>query len=361
MTFTDASPAVPPVASRRYQSAVPGHSNAVELDSVDAGTLTEERFRREYVDEWRPVRIAGAIKHWPAIRLWKSAEYLMGRVGAERDVRARNHPAILYPATEAHTRQNADTAEDMTFAEFVRRACAPKAGHLMLQSYVIGDDYRSGSPFTPAELRAHRFAAKPEHRFLPWLGADMDGFYFLPNPRPSRLYPPYRTFVFRNSYTDWHWHPTDETLMCQVVGAKQVLMLPPDEESWNVLVPILKEHGRTFDHDFSEAFSRANLAGLRRAVVAPGDAVYIPPYWWHSVESLEQSMGMTVAACWRTDLTARGSGDLRYPAARLVLRRLLGGSNAMSALPNAAMAAAAIGSSYARRLLGTVSRRPRRG
>jgi Cupin-like domain len=339
--------------------AIPGHSTAPELESVQASTLTEKRFRRQYVDEWRPCRIVGAINHWPAMRLWASREYLISKIGADREVDARTHPRIGHVTRQAQTKQNADTMASMSFSEFLRRASAPECGNLVLQSYAIRNEITSQlrHPFAPAQTTARRHNNQFEHRSLPWLGADVDGFYFMTRARLPRAYPAYRTFIFRNSYTDWHWHATDETLMCQVLGAKDALLLPPDETSWSLLTPIMEEHGRTFEHDFSDAFARADLSKLRRVVLEPGDALYIPPYWWHSVEALEESMGITVAACWGCDLTARGSGDLRYPAARQIIGDLLRGSNAASFVPNAAMIAVAVGSSYARRCAQVASRR----
>ena len=54
---------------------------------------------------------------------------------------------------------------------------------------------------------------------------DVLGFPFLKNAARPRLYGPKRAFVFRNSYTDWHYHVTDETLMCQVKAPKETLLL----------------------------------------------------------------------------------------------------------------------------------------
>jgi hypothetical protein len=153
------------------------------------------------------------------------------------------------------------------------------------------------------------------------LAPDVSGFRFLKTARRGRLYGPYRIFLFRNSFTDWHYHTTDETLMCQVHGAKEVMLLPPDQHSWDLLMPVMREFGRTFDHDLAARFAGARL---HRTVVEPGDALYIPPYWWHSVASLEDRMGITVASCFRSPFAT--VNDLRYPAARDTLRGSLAAS-----------------------------------
>jgi len=56
-------------------------------------------------------------------------------------------------------------------------------------------------------------------------------------------------------------------------------------------------------------------------VVEPGDALYIPVYWWHAVQSMDDAFGATVAATFPTPLHV--SGDIRSPIARRVLRTYL--------------------------------------
>jgi len=36
--------------------------------------------------------------------------------------------------------------------------------------------------------------------------------------------------------------------------------------------------------------------------VHPGDAIYIPPHWWHAVEcpDARDGLGITLAYCWRS-------------------------------------------------------------
>ncbi|MEF9673461.1 cupin-like domain-containing protein [Pseudomonas sp. PCH446] len=58
-----------------------------------------------------------------------------------------------------------------------------------------------------------------------------------------------------------------------------------------------------------------------RTVVEPGDALYIPVYWWHAVQSMDDAFGATVAATFPTPLHV--SGDIRSPIARRVLRTYL--------------------------------------
>ena len=300
-------------------SRLPGYESAPEIETVQASKLTEARFWRDHVRRLAPCRIAGAVKHWPAMKLWQSPEYLIAKIGAEREVRVRTHPLAEFGALSkvraAVERQNLETHETMRFADFLQRGNAPGSGHLVLHAYPLVPRPQPSFGTFPLALHDPFIST-----FAP-LAADVSGFPFLSKARRGRFYGPYRVFFFRSSFTDWHYHTTDETLMCQVGGAKEVLLLPPDVPSWDRLMSVMREYGRTFDHDLSQRFAGAAL--LRTSLDA-GDALYIPPYWWHSVASLEDRLGTTVAACFRSPfLTAN---TVRYPAARQALRDRLQGS-----------------------------------
>lgn len=142
----------------------------------------------------------------------------------------------------------------------------------------------------------------------------------MPQLSKPRHYPAHRSFLYRNSYTDWHFHVIDETFMAQVVGAKEVLLLPPDETSWRALRPVVEEAGYLYDIDTRRFPGIRGLHALR-TVVEPGDALYIPVYWWHAVQSIDDAFGATVAATFPTPLHV--SGDIRSPIARRVLRSFL--------------------------------------
>lgn len=267
----------------------------------------------------------------------------MERIGADREVIARTHPAVEYPMVTAEEarldQQNIATQEQMPFGEFMRRAHAPRSGHFVLHSY----------PLKRRTLQdAEKYPLRPPPPFesaCEPLSADVTGFSFLHNAKPPREYNAYRVFIFRNSYTDWHYHSTDETLMCQVAGRKEVLLMPPDEESWNILWPVMKKHGCTFsDAAVAKALSRGTKF---RVVVEPGDALYIPPLWWHSVEALDDEVGITVAACFRTAFAA--AVDLRYPAARRLVKDAFALSTPRTVMQTAALVTAAVAACEVRR------------
>lgn len=280
-------------------SRMPNYDTALQVDTVSANQISEMEFFRDYVSQNRPCLIVGAAEHWPAFASWNSIEYLKQHTKNE-DMSTRSAPFLEYPVTEVTTedaleKHKAFACEEMPFHEFLRRASS-EAGQLVVHSEPL-----DSSTFTA-------------------LLADVGNFRFLSKPKKSRGYVPIRAFFYRNSYTDWHYHPSDEALMTQVVGNKEVLLLPPDDRSWDTLDPVVRKKGYLYDIDLKEFPAVAHLQPYRVTVKA-GDALYIPVYWWHAVASADDQFGITVAATFGSPLHV--AGDLRYPLARLVAKRLL--------------------------------------
>jgi hypothetical protein len=191
----------------------------------------------------------------------------------------------------------------------MKRLSSDERGHCVLHS----EPLTVGSPFEP-------------------LRADVHGFPFLQPAKSPRLFVDQRVFIYRESYTDWHFHASDETLMCQIRGRKDVLLLPPDSKSFATLMEIVRHVGYVYDVDVERFPAFKELCPLR-ATVEDGDALYIPTYWWHAVESAGDSWGITLAWCWRTPaymFDARLAG-VRY-ALRLGLFTKLGPRAVLAAL-----------------------------
>jgi hypothetical protein len=123
----------------------------------------------------------------------------------------------------------------------------------------------------------------------------------------SRCYLADRFFCYSQGYTDWHNHESDETLTVQVIGKKEFALVAPR------------------DHDKMAAKAAAGgVIGtdpdllkdvqIYRAVLEPGDLIYLPVYWWHLARTTEP--GLTVAATFPSPLHT--AGDLRLAPAREV-------------------------------------------
>lgn len=257
----------------RFLDKVPHYADAPSISTLDAAELTPESFYADYIDRLRPCLVRNAVRHWPAFERWRSVEYLREKVG-DVEVKVATRPLI----EPVFGPQNDGAYIDLPFVDALDHLASSVRGHYVLHAYPVEEGSRIGA-----------------------LAGDVGGFPFLTNTAEPRLYRRKRAFLFKDSYTDWHCHNTDETLMCQVKGAKEALLLPPDSDTWRLLTSIWKGVGPLWDVDTSRFPAWKELRPYR-VVVGEGDALYIPTYWWHAIESIGDQFGWTVAWCWRTPL-----------------------------------------------------------
>lgn len=281
-------------------SFTPNYSCALPLETVNAADLDEEIFRKEFVANNRPCLIKNAVSHWPAFQTWNDVSYLKS-VTPNTMVRARNmplweHQPIAKEAQAAAKRHNEEVYTSMTFHSFLDQVSSD-ARQLVLHSV----------PLHPG---------MPLKELLP----DLGGFKFVKPAAKARMYPPRRAFFYRNSYSDWHFHPSGEVLMAQVAGEKETLLLPPNQTVWDIIMPIANEFGYLYGID-RERFPQVQNLRPFRALVTPGDALYIPVFWWHAVGSADPDFGVTVATTFGTPIQI--NADLRYPAARMLFKTLV--------------------------------------
>jgi hypothetical protein len=259
-----------------YLETFPDFQTASTIPSVEAAALNEERFLESHVNRHAPCLIKGAVRHWPAVEKWRDAQYLTAkcadaRVLASRDV---NRP---------YGRQS---IERMPWGRFIESAFNPAIPYLCAPTIDL----------------------LPRGQFRPLL-EDVGGFPFAPHLPPSRLYARHRVFIYRGCYTDWHHHPTDETLMCQLVGSKWVGLLPPDQNTWNNVFSAFKK-----EEHLRGNFHPTEKLPLACARVDAGDALYIPPFWWHGVQACDGQFGVTLAQTFATPWHLLA--DLGVPAFR---------------------------------------------
>lgn len=267
-----------------------------DVKSIDHGDISAEEFRTEFIDRCRPVLIRSATTHWPAAKLWCAPDYLAHTL---KDVKFEVHtePVIemswrrrLWPdrfakVFDAHSRGVASLV--VSFDNLMELATSKD----VVFAYSVKIDKSSS---------------------LSVLHDDIGGFDIVPNPGRPHYYPPLRAFVHGISYTDWHCHPDDNTLMCQFGRSKTLHLLPPDQFTWDVMLDVAQHEDRVGPAD-PERFPRLKTLKPRVAVVNPGDAIYIPPNWWHAVACTEEAaqLGVTVAWCWGSPLHIRS--DPRFP------------------------------------------------
>ena len=93
-----------------------------------------------------------------------------------------------------------------------------------------------------------------------------------------------------------HTHfDNDHNFFVQLLGTKRMVLWPPNETQHLCPYPRLHPLWHKSRVDFerpSASHAACATYGRSRAfalTVAPGDVVYIPPFWWHTVETLRGS------------------------------------------------------------------------
>jgi hypothetical protein len=151
--------------------------------------------------------------------------------------------------------------------------------------------------------------------------------------KASRYYSSVRAFLASRGFTDWHWHFTDETLTVQLIGKKEIYLVAPDRFSFMMNLAVTAGRQGTI-----VGLDNPDLEGLSiyRAELRPGDALYLPLYWWHMARSFEPVL--TAAITFRSPLHV--AMDLRLAAARHILRHLFTSPRDRKHIPLALLGAA---------------------
>ena len=264
---------------------VPGSTS--ELPSIRANTLDSESFWTEYVCKHVPVIIRGAASDWPAVRAWQQPGYLEarcgnGKLGMSRTFNIMASARLARLSVNKHVR---------TLAESMR------------------------------EMRAapdHETYSVPSISVPPQWAPDLGNFSFLARKydRSPQTYRRQRLFIYKNASTEWHYHSLDETLTTQLVGAKRVSLFRLDATNWDSYsLPIQANihHMSCGPSYFPPAAELNKVEGVLQA----GDALYLPPFWWHGIDPADSQLGITLAQCFRTPL--RRLGAWQEPATRQML------------------------------------------
>ncbi|MBX7200420.1 MAG: cupin-like domain-containing protein [Rhodospirillaceae bacterium] len=247
---------------------------ASAVPELDPRTLSEDVFHRDYVANSRPCVIRGAVKHWSALEKWRDKEYLKSRSG--------QHPVSLF-LCELHVTKKriAGNERVTTFGDAIERLHSAQT-----ERGIVG------------------FPVPPE------ILSDVGDVSFLGQTDPAFWYHRVRGFFYRRAGTAWHIHQFDETLTCQIIGRKTIGLVG----SANPYNFDLRYIFYTEDYyDDPTAFADLEGANLPwySVTLEEGDALYIPPLWWHGVAPQTETFGITTAVTWRSPPHVIANGIIR--------------------------------------------------
>ncbi len=231
--------------------------------------LDSEAFERDHYRASRPVVIRGGARSWPAFGSWSPASFRERFAQRTVSVAINRRGAFDYAAARQ---------EAMPFhrAADLIRADRPE-GEVF--HYVQQKSIPAEFPELLAEVRVPRWIDRPE-----WIAA-------------TNLW-----FGGAGNVTPLHFD-RDNNFFAQLAGRKQMTLFDPSH--FLDLYPNLDSplsHISCVDllaPDY-EAFPALRDASPLEVLLEPGDLLYLPPYWWHMVRSLDAAISINF--WWRTHL-----------------------------------------------------------
>lgn len=275
---------------------------AASLTAIDEITVESAEVNAVIAARTEPLVLRGAVQHWPAVQ---AGEHTAGYL---QDL-ATGEPTVFYRAplssggrvgfNPSFTNFNF-TREQATLAEIIRlvlkAGCQSEPEHIYLGSTMV-DHWL---PDFKRDNTINLHAAQPIVSL--WLG--------------------------NQSLVPAHFDCPHNLAAC-IAGRRRFLLFPPEQVENLYVGPVdLSPSGRPISLvDFNapdfDRFPRAELAlnHAQVAELAPGDAIYIPPLWWHQVTGLESFNALV--NYWWVDWRGTGcSPELAFDQALLTLKHL---------------------------------------
>ncbi len=255
------------LAAMMFEPPAATETRVAERSAVDADV-----FLREVLSEYRPVVLRGQVARWEAVRAGAGGDRAMAkylaRFGGGRPLE------VLVGAPETGGRYfYAD--DSLTGFNFHRQqvALAPLLAELLR--------FGEAGVERPHAIYANA-ATAPEH--LP--GWDRANPIDLPVDAPARLWIGNATQVATH-------YDTSSNIACVVAGRRRFTLFPPEQLPNLYVGPLDRTMAgppsSMVDPDAPDLarYPRfaAALAHAQVAELGPGDAIFIPPIWWHHVRA----------------------------------------------------------------------------
>lgn len=233
-----------------------------DIDCLDCPTI--EAFNADYFKPKKPVLLKNTIKHWPAMQKWRDPNYLL---------KAAGNRFVPIEIGSNYTTDN--WSQEMSkFKEFfVRQFGSEKdsneieylAQHeLFDQIPTLKDDIRIPDYCCLGKNEPHEIDIKA------WLGPE-------------------------GTVSPMHQDPK-HNILCQVFGSKKVILASVADSEFLYAHPSkMLENTSELDAeniDF-EKYPLAKNAKFYHLKLQEGDALYIPPKWWHFIRSLNKSFSVS--------------------------------------------------------------------
>uniref|UniRef100_A0A182PTJ7 JmjC domain-containing protein n=1 Tax=Anopheles epiroticus TaxID=199890 RepID=A0A182PTJ7_9DIPT len=228
-----------------------------------------EFFGSQYYDKQKPAILKGIIDGWPAMERWHDSNYLL-KVAGERTV----------PIEIGSQYSNDDWSQKlMKFRDFLEKHICSELSCNSTETqpaapaaYLAQHDLFDQIPALRADIAVPDYIGRTDSRprIRAWLG-------------PKGTVSPLHTDPCHN-------------FLCQVFGAKLIILARPEDteklypHDHFILSNTSQVDARRLDYD---RFPLVRDVRFLRLTLQRGEVLYIPPKWWHYVESLSPSFSVS--------------------------------------------------------------------
>lgn len=236
--------------------------NAIQIETIDCPSM--EHFYKNYILAEKPVILDNCINHWPALEKWKDQNYFIKLAG----------PRTVSIEIGSKYTDKDWTQRLITIDEFVKQYIYQTEGPTgYLAQYQLFDQIPElKNDITEPEYCCFSDSNEPVD-VMAWYG---------PKGTVSPLH-----------------HDPKKNLLTQVVGEKQLFLFAPSDSEYlyphehELLNNTAQVDPRQPDLDKYPKYKSSKPYYCR---LKPGQMLYIPPKWWHFVESL--SISFSVSFWW---------------------------------------------------------------
>jgi histone arginine demethylase JMJD6 len=237
--------------------------------------ISTKTFRESFLRRNEPVVLKGYGASWPAVRHW-SLSYLAKKSG-ERMVPVFGSSDYGKAGAQPSDPQVTRLSDYIDYVRAVSRSTVPPGQPLYLRNVFIGH-------FLPELMRD---VAVPEmatnnlllHPLLaPYVQDNWKRWFELFVSPPRTRFP----IVHQDTFATHAW-------LLQIRGRKRVWAWPPETRTRSRRADM-----RLRPREKLEEFFKGYPA--QKAILEPGDVLFVPAGWWHTAESL--SVSITVSGNW---------------------------------------------------------------
>jgi hypothetical protein len=237
----------------------------------EVGAVDRERFDNQIVAGARPVVMRGLVAGWPAATLGRQSPEAICKYLIERDTQAPIDAIMLPPEEKGRIFYNAA----MDGFNFFRT-------HQTISRVIEQIARYSAFPTAPAVAAQSALIRSCLPRFLD------------ENPMPLLDAAEPRIWIGNAITVPAHFDDANN-IACVVAGRRRFTLFPPEQIA-NLYIgpvdfaptgaPISLVDFAAPDLERFPRFAEARAHAVS-ADLGPGDAIFIPPLWWHHVQSLE--------------------------------------------------------------------------